>query len=118
MLPLVLAGTTSPGTECGATATITASTSRVAVVAHTTGRRHGIVFSAAIRPATTAIHTRLITPRANSAAMSAQQQPTHHAACLEPISIAPADPSCQLPSRNPRGLRHLERHTFLSGVNS
>src|SRR5580704_2377522 len=111
-------GTTNPGTACGATATITARTSRTAVVPQTTGRRQGMVFSAAIRAATTAIHTRLITPRANSAAMSAQQHPTHQAACWDPILTAPAEPSRQLPSRKPRGLRHFARQAFFSGVNS
>src|ERR1700686_4835142 len=111
-------GTTSPGTGGGATPPIPASTIRIAVVVHTTGRRQGMVFSAAIRAATTAIHTRLITPRANSAAMRAQQHPTHHAACLDPISTAPRDPSRQLPSRKPRGLRHLARQAFFSGVSS
>src|ERR1700730_4004015 len=108
-------GTTSPGTACGATAPITASTSRIAVVVHTTGRRQGIAFSAAIRAATTAIHTRLITPRANSAAIRAQQHPTHQAAWREPILTAPADPSRQLPSRKLSGLRHFPRQTFFSG---
>src|SRR5580700_385240 len=113
-----LPGTTRPGTACGAAATITASTNRAAVVVQRTVRRHGRVFSAVITAATTAIHTRLITPSAKSAAMRAQQHPTHHAACLDPISTAPADPSRQSPSRKPSGLRHLARHAFFSGVSS
>lgn len=97
----MLPGTTRPGIACGATATSTASASRIAVVLHRTGRRHGIVFSAAITAAITAIHTRLITPSAKNAAMSAQQHPTHQAACRAPIATAPVDPSRQLPSRKP-----------------
>ena len=43
-------------------------------------------------PATTAIQTRLITPSANSDAISAQQQPTHQAPCRTPIRSAPEAP--------------------------
>jgi hypothetical protein len=44
--------------------------------------------SIVIEPTLTAIQRMLITPSANSAATSAQQQPTHQAACLVPISRA------------------------------
>ncbi len=66
----------------------------------------------------TAIHVMLMIPNAKSEAMSAQQQPTHQAPFFAPIRSAPARPSRQLPSRNPSGLWHLERHTSLSGVSS
>ena len=52
------------------------------VVRHRTrvaARRCGTVFSNAIGAATTAIQTMLMTPSANSEAISAQQQPTHQA---------------------------------------
>src|ERR1019366_8866205 len=77
MVLWALLGTTSPGTACGATTTAIASTSRTAAVPHVTARRHGMVFSSAISAATSAIQERLMTPRANSAAISAQQQPKH-----------------------------------------
>jgi hypothetical protein len=69
----------------------------------------------AIRPATTAIHGTLITPRANSDAIKAQQQPTHQAPFFIPIYRAPNSPSRQDPRSMPSGLRHLPRHTSLSG---
>ena len=81
-------------------------------------RRHGNVFSTAISPATTAIHDTLMTPRANSDAISAQQQPTHQAPFLTPIRTAPPTPSRHQPSRAPSGLRHLPRQTSFSGVSS
>jgi len=83
-----------------------------------TVRPHGSVFSAAISAATNAIHAMLITPSANNAAISAQQQPTHHAPCFAPICSAPVRPSRHEPSRNPSGLRQCRRHTSLSGVSS
>ena len=60
----------------------------------------------------------LITPSAKSDAISAQQQPTHQAPCLAPISTAPDRPSRQEPSKKPSGLRHLPRQASLSGVSS
>ena len=68
--------------------------------------------------ATNAIQTMLMTPSANSEAISAQQQPTHHAPCPTPIRSEPTRPSRQAPSRNPSGLRHFRRQTSLSGVSS
>ena len=81
-------------------------------------RRHGIVFSNVISAAMSAIHVMLMTPSANSPAISAQQQPRHQAACLDPISSAPRFPSRQAPKRNPNGLRHFPRHASFSGVSS
>ena len=81
-------------------------------------RRHGTVFSKAMRPATTAIQTMLKMPNANSAAIRAQQQPTHQAPLLAPIRRAPDGPSRQEPSRKPSGLRHFPRHTSFNGVSS
>src|SRR6059058_4665990 len=69
-------------------------------------------------PATNAIQGMLITPSANSDAISAQQQPTHHAPFFVPIRTAPDSPSRHDPSRAPSGLRHLPRQTSLSGVSS
>src|SRR5215472_11179110 len=108
-------GTTKPGTKLGATRTPTARARRISVVDQTATRRHGTTFSTVIRAATTAIQKMLITPSANRAAISAQQQPRHHAACLEPIENAPPTPSRQVPRRKPNGLRHLLRQTFFSG---
>ena len=68
--------------------------------------------------ATNAIHTRLIKPSANREAMSAQQQPTHHAPCRAPICSPPARPSRHEPIRNPSGLRHFARQMSFSGVSS
>ena len=68
--------------------------------------------------ATNAIHAMLMTPSAKSDAMSAQQQPTHHAPWRAPICSEPARPPRHAPSRNPRGLRHFERQTSFSGVSS
>ena len=39
-----------------------------------------------------AIHTKLMTPRANPESMSAQQQPTQKAPCDSPILKAPPGP--------------------------
>jgi hypothetical protein len=50
--------------------------------------------------------------------MRAQQQPTHQAPWAAPIRRAPVGPFRQEVSRNPSGLRHLERQTFLNGVSS
>ena len=78
----------------------------------------GSNFSNAIRPATTAIQMRLITPSANSEAIRAQQHPMHQPPWLIPIRSPPTRPLRQEPSRKPRGLLHFPRQTFLSGVNS
>ena len=59
----------------------------------------------------------LMTPSANSEAIRAQQQPTHHKPFLIPIRSEPVGPSRHEPSRAPSGLRHLPRHRSFSGVN-
>ena len=69
-------------------------------------------------PATNAIHVTLITPRANSEAISAQQQPTHQAPFRTPIRTAPSRPSRHEPRRAPSGLRQWPRHTSFNGVSS
>ena len=56
---------------------------------------HGSSFSIAISAAMNAIQPMLITPSANSAAISVQQQPTHQPPCSIPIRSAPAPPGCQ-----------------------
>src|SRR3954466_11522910 len=71
-----------------------------------------------MRAATNAIHATLITPSANSDAMSAQQHPTHQAPFFVPIRSAPTDPSRHEPSSAPSGLRHLPRQMSFSGVSS
>ena len=81
-------------------------------------RAHGSSFSAAISAATNAIHGMLITPSANSAAMRAQQQPTHQAPCSTPRRKAPSDPSRQPPNRNDIGDRHFFRQARFIGVSS
>jgi hypothetical protein len=62
------------------------------------------------------IQPTLITPRANNAAISPQQQPTHQAPWASPIRSAPIRPGCQAFMRNIIGLRHLFRQAFFSGV--
>ena len=54
-----------------------------------------MIFSAAIRPATTAIQVMLMTPSAKSDAIRAQQHPTHQAPFLMPIRTAPDRPPLQ-----------------------
>ena len=71
-----------------------------------------------MRPATIAIQIGLMTPRANSDAIRAQQQPTHQAPFLIPMRSAPDHPSRHDPRSRPSGLRHLLRQTFFSGVSS
>src|SRR6187397_693013 len=111
-------GTVRPGSAPGATSMMTLSTTRTIVVPYVASRRHGIVFSIAISPATTAIQVTLITPSAKSDAISAQQQPTHHAPLPTPIRNVPAHPERQEPSSVPSGLRHFPRQTSLRGVSS
>ena len=82
-------GIVSPGSAPGVARSSTPSTARTPVVPYSATRRHGTSFSSAIRPATTAIHTRLITPSAKSEAISAQQHPTHQAPWRVPIRSAP-----------------------------
>ena len=63
-----------------------------------------------------AIQPRLITPSANSAAISAQQQPTHQPPWMTPIRSAPSRPGRQWLIRNPNGLRQWRRQTSFNGV--
>ena len=58
----------------------------------------------------------LITPSANSDAISAQQQPAHQAPLESPSRNPPTAPGRHDPSRNPSGERHFARHASLSGV--
>src|SRR3954471_13656985 len=111
-------GVVSPGIASGAASSSRPSTRRTAAVPYVAHRRHGSVFSMAMSPATNAIHVMLMTPSANSDAISAQQQPTHHAPFFAPIRRPPDTPSRQEPSRKPSGLRHLPRQTFFNGVSS
>src|SRR6185437_2298286 len=117
-IPPALDGTLRPGTFAGEAATPTASTPRITATPAVAASRHGRSFSMAISAATTAIQAMLIAPRANSAAISAQQQPMHHAPCSTPIRTAPSDPSCQEETRNPSGERQRRRQAYFAGVNS
>ena len=78
--------------------------------------RHGRSFSAAISAAMNAIQPMLMTPSANSAAISAQQQPTHQEPWSNPTRNAPVRPGRQCSIRKPKGLRQCRRHVSLSGV--
>src|SRR3954468_10652043 len=111
-------GIVRAGTAEGEASTSMPRTRRTAAVPSVATRRQGRVFSIAINAATNAIQTMLISPSAKSDTIRAQQQPTHQAPCLTPISSAPRGPSRQAPRRKPSGLRHLPRHTSLSGVSS
>ena len=93
----------------------TPRTRRRAAVPYVATRRDGISFSKAMRPATSAIQTTLITPSANSDAINAQQQPTHQAPCRAPICMAPESPSLQLPRRKPSGRTALSETHVLEG---
>ena len=111
-------GVVSPGTAPGTVSTSTPRARRTAAVPNEATRRHGTVFSIAMRPATTAIHVTLMIPSAKSEAMRAQQQPTHQAPFPAPIRSAPDGPSRHEPSSVPSGLRHLPRQTSFNGVSS
>src|SRR3954470_21196677 len=111
-------GIVSPGIADGAASMSTPRPSNSPAVPQVATRRQGRIFSTAISPATNAIQATLMIPSANSAAMRAQQQPTHQAPWAAPIRRAPVDPFRQEVSRNPSGLRHLLRQTFLNGVSS
>src|SRR5437879_44170 len=111
-------GVVRPGMDPGAVSTRRPRASRTAAVPEEAARRHGMVFSNAMSAAITAIHTTLMIPNANSAAIRAQQQPTHHAPFFAPIRSAPDRPSRHEPSRNPSGLRHFPRQTSFNGVSS
>ena len=56
---MILCGIVRPGTASGAASNRTPSATSTAVVEYSATRRHGSVFSIAIRPVTTAIHTDL-----------------------------------------------------------
>src|SRR5262249_46011530 len=99
-------GIVSAGSASGAASSTTPSASKAVAVPYTATRRHGTVFSTAISPATNAIQAMLITPSANSDAINAQQQPTHHAPWPAPMS------------RTPGGLGHSPRPGSSNGVNS
>src|SRR6476620_1870712 len=106
-----LLGVVRPGIVDGPMSTRAPRHRRIAAVARTAGRRQGNIFSTAMTPTTSAIHTRLMMPKVKSSVMSAQQQPTHLAPLLAPICRAPDLPSRQDPSRNPDGLRHFRTDT-------
>jgi hypothetical protein len=78
--------------------------------------RQGKSFSTAMNAAMSAIHPMLMTPRARSAAIRAQQQPTHHMPCSTPMRRAPALPGRHEWRMNMSGLRQRRRQASLSGV--
>jgi len=102
----------------GAAAIPTARTTSTAVTARVAAIREGRSFSTAISIATTTIQAMLITPSANSAAIRAQQQPTHHAPCSIPMRSAPSRPSRHASRMNDSGPRQRVRQAFFNGVNS
>src|SRR6185503_14819511 len=73
-LPL---GSVNAGVASGATSISSPRARRTVAVPYMATRRHGRSFSTAMSAATKAVHAMLITPRANSDAISAQQHPTH-----------------------------------------
>src|SRR5215475_4340013 len=104
-------GIVRPGNACGEIVIVSATASRIAAVPHVATRSHGISFSAAISAETNAIQTMLMIPSAKSDAISAQQQPAHHAPFLTPIAYEPRRPERHEPRSELSGLRHLPRHT-------
>ena len=111
-------GIVSPASESGEISRNRPITSRSNATPYVATRRHGSSFSTAMIPAMNAIQVMLMTPRANNAAISAQQHPTHQAPILVPMRSAPTFPSRQDPSSSPSGLLHLPRQTSFSGVSS
>ena len=85
----------SAGTSPGSSATASPSTTSSTAIPRLTSRFLGTSFSIATRAAMKTIHVTLIAPSANSAAISAQQQPTHQAPCSSPSISAPPTPSRQ-----------------------
>ena len=82
-------GTVSPGIASGAAISSTPSTTSTAGRRPRRGPLPRHVFSNAISAATNAIAAMLITPSANSEAISAQQQPRHQRAVPAPMPSAP-----------------------------
>ena len=98
-------GSVSPGTLEGLIATESPSTKRSRAMTRLVATPHGKSFSAAISAAMKAIQPMLMIPSANSAAISAQQQPTHQAPWRSPTLSAPTRPGRQCSIRKPKGLR-------------
>ena len=109
-------GRVSPGTLAGAKATPKPRTASRTAIPRLASAFHGRSFSTAINAAMNAIQPRLITPSANSAAISAQQQPTHQPPCVTPMRRAPSRPGRHLVIRNMSGLRQWRRQTSFNGV--
>ena len=76
----------------GAAATAMLKPSRTAVTTPVAATRQGRSFSVAIRAATRSIQASVIRPSANSAAISAQQQPRQYTPCPRPSRKPPPTP--------------------------
>ena len=109
-------GRVRPGTLAGVNASARPRTISRTAMPRLASAFHGKSFSTAIRAAMNAIQPRLITPSANSAAISAQQQPTHQPPWTTPMRRLPSRPACQCCIRNANGLRQCRRQTSFSGV--
>ena len=109
-------GRVSPGTLSGTKATASPRTTNRTATERLATAFHGKSFSSAIRAAIKTIHPMLITPRAKSAAIRPQQQPTHQPPCSTPMRSAPIRPARQCMSTNVIGFRQCRRQTSLSGV--
>src|SRR5215211_463287 len=107
--PIASLGTVNPGTDSGTNATASPRTASKIATDRLATAFHGRSFSTAIRAATKAIQPTLITPTTISAAISAQQQPTHQPPCSIPIRSAPVRPGFHAVSTNANGSRHFLR---------
>src|SRR3954470_4125737 len=109
-------GSGIPGTTDGATSSATPTRTSTAVTDQLAAIRDGSSFSTAISAAMNAIQPMLITPSANSAAISAQQQPTHQPPCTAPIRNAPYRLGRQFSMTNITGPLQRVRQAFFAGV--
>src|SRR5436190_17847365 len=105
-----------PGTDDGLTSSVIPTSASNAVTDQFAAMRDGNSFSTAISAAMNAIQPMLITPSANSAAISAQQQPTHQAPCTAPIRNAPYRLGRQFSITNITGPLQRVRQAFFAGV--
>ena len=111
-----LPGTVSPGTEPGAKATPSASTSSTPVAATRAGETRGDRRSAEISTATTAIHTRLIAPSANRTPINAHELARHRTPARIPATTPGPGWLIGAPSFRVRGPRHRASQRRLVAV--
>ena len=100
-------GVLRPGIAAGAMSTSRPRPRRIAAVPYEATRRHGSVFSTAIRPATTAIQVRLMMPNAKSAS---HERP---ATADAPGTVLGAHPQRARPAVAPRAEEEAERAAAL-----